>query len=355
MRNTNLVALLLAGGGLLAGCVGVTHAQDVSPPPLLPPEQSADAEDPQPAAARSYWIGILGGEVSPELRSHLGLEGAGVLVREVVPGSPAEEAGLKQHDVLLTANGKAVTDMRVLAQEVRKVGGTEEGEIEIGLLRTGGHQQLTIVPAQRPAEDRLRRAPNADPAAPALPPGLFGGGGFDQAENGPFRFRLFGPGIAVGGGDINVQAGNVSVKVESRNGKSRVAVTQGDQSWEFDADDSEALEQLPPDTRATVEGLLNSQRQGVDIEIDAQDMLPQLEGWFQGFGERRAERIENRMRRQMERMEQQLEAMRRQLEGDNGAAQPAAPPAGANVAPPFEPEAPPAEIELPAVEAETEE
>ena len=43
-----------------------------------------------PAAKPSYYIGLQGGDVSDPLRLHLGLEGAGVIVRQVVPGSPAD-------------------------------------------------------------------------------------------------------------------------------------------------------------------------------------------------------------------------------------------------------------------------
>ncbi|MEM6329576.1 MAG: hypothetical protein AAF790_04940, partial [Planctomycetota bacterium] len=36
------------------------------------------------AAQPGYWVGIVGGELSEELRAHLKLEGPGVIIREVV-------------------------------------------------------------------------------------------------------------------------------------------------------------------------------------------------------------------------------------------------------------------------------
>ena len=52
-----------------------------------------------------HWIGMLGGPATPELRAQLDIpEGQGLLVRQVVPDSPAAKAGLQDFDILLKAN-----------------------------------------------------------------------------------------------------------------------------------------------------------------------------------------------------------------------------------------------------------
>lgn len=318
--------------------------------PAPPPEPGAPAQPQAQSPAPSYWIGILGGDVSEELRAHLGLEGAGVLVREVVPDSPAAQAGIKKFDVLLTANGKPVTEMATLAGVVREVGGAEPGEIKLDLLRAGGHQEVTVVPAARPAAPPrpMQPAPRA--------------GGFEQffgregeplaadGQNPTFfsvlpEFRLFGPSVAVGGANVDIRGpGAASVQVQTHNGKSRVVVTQGDKTWEVDADDPESLEQLPPEVRPMVEGMLNGQG-GVNVAVDVQELLPQLEGMFEGFGERWAGRRDERIRRRLELLERQIEQLRGRLGEEAGQA----PPAADDEAPAFvPPPAPAAEIELPA-------
>lgn len=296
-------------------------------------------------AAPSYWIGILGGEVSPALRAQLGLEGAGVLVREVVPDSPAAEAGIQKFDVLLTANGKPATDMSVLAGEVNAVGGTEDGKIILELLRAGGHQKAAVVPVERPdAPISQIPQPGINGVIPkgALP-------GFDMGEDGPFRLRLFGPGVTVRGGQdgaANVNA--TSVQVQTQNGHTHVKVTHNGQTWDVDSGNPESLDGLPPELRPTVEGLLKNPGPGVDLNIDMGGIMPRIEGMFENFQERRADRVEELMQRQLERMQRQLEAMQRELAGE---APPHDPQGHRGFAPAFEPPAPPAaELELPAEE-----
>ena len=55
------------------------------------------------------WIGIRIAPVSSELASHLKLkEGAGLMISNIVKGSPADKAGLGRYDVMLKVAGKAI-------------------------------------------------------------------------------------------------------------------------------------------------------------------------------------------------------------------------------------------------------
>ncbi len=57
--------------------------------------------------------------VTPELAEGLGLDRArGALVAEVTPGGPAEKAGLKAQDVILSFDGKPVRDSRALPRVI---------------------------------------------------------------------------------------------------------------------------------------------------------------------------------------------------------------------------------------------
>jgi C-terminal processing protease CtpA/Prc len=50
------------------------------------------------AAAGKYWVGVQAASVNEALKSHLDLD-YGVIVRRVIEGSPAAEAGLQEHDI----------------------------------------------------------------------------------------------------------------------------------------------------------------------------------------------------------------------------------------------------------------
>lgn len=61
------------------------------------------------------WLGVAIQPVTPEIASSFGLEKAkGALIADVMAGSPAEKAGLKQGDILLSFDGKEVKDARQL-------------------------------------------------------------------------------------------------------------------------------------------------------------------------------------------------------------------------------------------------
>jgi membrane-associated protease RseP (regulator of RpoE activity) len=55
------------------------------------------------------YLGVELTELTPELRTHFGAPAnAGVMIARVVPGSPAEKAGLQVGDILTTLDGKTI-------------------------------------------------------------------------------------------------------------------------------------------------------------------------------------------------------------------------------------------------------
>jgi serine protease Do len=92
-------------------------------------------------------IGIKLAALTAPLARQFGLESGtkGVLVGEVVPGSPAEKAGLKAGDVITSFAGEKVSDLssfrlKVATSEVAR-------SYEIGYLRDGSHKSTHITPA----------------------------------------------------------------------------------------------------------------------------------------------------------------------------------------------------------------
>jgi hypothetical protein len=61
------------------------------------------------------WIGVEAQEITPELAESFGLpDNEGALIAGVVRGSPADSAGIRPGDVLLTVAGKVVKDPQVM-------------------------------------------------------------------------------------------------------------------------------------------------------------------------------------------------------------------------------------------------
>ncbi|GFO70389.1 peptidase [Geomonas limicola] len=97
------------------------------------------------------YLGVNVQTVTDDLANSFGLDEArGALVAEVVPGSPAEKAGLRAGDIILEFDGKAVRDMTELP---RLVAGTAVGKtVQLKLLRDGKKTAKSVTLARLPAE-----------------------------------------------------------------------------------------------------------------------------------------------------------------------------------------------------------
>jgi serine protease Do len=100
--------------------------------------------------ARPY-LGLSGQKLTADLVASLHLDGpSGALITNVVPGSPAEHAGLREKDVLRTFNGKPVTDIPSLQAALSTL---DIGErVELGIIRSGKAQTITAEIAETPAD-----------------------------------------------------------------------------------------------------------------------------------------------------------------------------------------------------------
>jgi serine protease Do len=104
------------------------------------------------------WIGVTIQTVTPEIAQSFGLkETKGALVADVVPGGPADKAGIKRGDIIRTFNGKDIknsTDLPWIVAET-PVGKT----IDVGIIRNGKEMtiKMTIeeMTEKRMAESRM--------------------------------------------------------------------------------------------------------------------------------------------------------------------------------------------------------
>jgi serine protease Do len=89
-------------------------------------------------------VGVAPARVARRLRSAVGLpERDGLLVRAVEEGSPAERAGIRVGDLIVTAGGREVRDADELHEVLDGLG--EEGTLQLALVR--GTEELTVIAA----------------------------------------------------------------------------------------------------------------------------------------------------------------------------------------------------------------
>jgi serine protease Do len=101
------------------------------------------------------WLGVAVQRITPDLADAFELEnGRGALVAQVVPGSPAEEAGIERGDVIVRFGDTPITKMRELPRAVSKAPVGEKVEVEV--LRGGHHKTIEVTMAK--LEEPTQRA-----------------------------------------------------------------------------------------------------------------------------------------------------------------------------------------------------
>ncbi len=89
------------------------------------------------------WLGVTVQEITPEIAEAMELESSqGVLIADVIKGSPAAEAGIRQGDVVVSINGKEVNDPSALQFLVSEIApGTR---VPVTVIRDGGRKTVTV-------------------------------------------------------------------------------------------------------------------------------------------------------------------------------------------------------------------
>ena len=92
---------------------------------------------------RSYYIGLNGVDLNERYARALGLrEARGFIVRDVEPGSPAEQAGFRPYDVIRSFEGEAISSQLEFA--VRLYDYRPGDVVSFGVLRDGREVEITL-------------------------------------------------------------------------------------------------------------------------------------------------------------------------------------------------------------------
>ena len=110
--------------------------------------------------SRGY-IGVHLRDVDADLQQSLGLSiRQGALVQDVTPGSPADRAGVRPYDVILSFDNQPIANDDQL---IRQISGRSPGTAaQVRVLRDGRQQTMTVKLAERPGRDAASQ--NVTPA-----------------------------------------------------------------------------------------------------------------------------------------------------------------------------------------------
>jgi serine protease Do len=104
----------------------------------------------QGKVTRGY-LGIYGQDITPEMAKLLQLKNSqGVIVASVEPGSPADKAGLKSHDVLLEMSAKKIESYDSFRNEVAML--KPNSKVTFLVSRDGRTTEVTVTLGERPTE-----------------------------------------------------------------------------------------------------------------------------------------------------------------------------------------------------------
>lgn len=125
----------------------------VPPVPPAPPVPRIQIDIPEIYSVQGSRVGVMVESLTPQLGEYFGAKnGEGLLIRSVEKGSPAEAAGLRAGDVIVTVDGQRVSDR----SDWRSVLRNKTGKVQVGILREKRAQTVTLNLPERKQSSRGR-------------------------------------------------------------------------------------------------------------------------------------------------------------------------------------------------------
>jgi serine protease Do len=169
------------------------------------------------------WLGVMIQEITPELKDKLDLEDQkGALVAGVSPSGPAEKAGIKRGDVIVSFDGKAINEMHELPYMVATTPVGKQVSVEV--IRKGRKKTIEVKTGELQEQGESQ---TADKGKPWL--------GMDVKEITPDIARRFG---------LSETRGLIVVEVEGNTPAEEAGISPGDIILEIDQIPVKDLEQF---------------------------------------------------------------------------------------------------------------
>src|SRR6185312_9671661 len=164
------------------------------------------------------WLGASGQPVTPDIAASIGLtRPAGVLIKDIYPGGPADRAGLKLGDVVSAVNGREIDDSEGLRYRIATLG--LGGTARLTVRAKSGERTLPVhleAPPEEPPRD-LRTLAGREPLAGAvvgnLSPAFAEELGFDGIPHGVVIVEVKRGSPA---GNIGIQPGDLVTQINGK-------------------------------------------------------------------------------------------------------------------------------------------
>jgi hypothetical protein len=175
--------------------------------------------------------------LDPALRAQADLpKDRGVVIARVVPGSPAEKAGLKQYDVVLQADETPVAKLENLVQAIQR---NHDKEIALQVIRSGQRMSLAVTPEKRRKCTRILvfgKTANRERFDELQQ--WVGRLERQKEDQGAFDVESFRPGVIVGrvprrGNETELPKDLRITITESKESPTTIKLEQGEESWEI--------------------------------------------------------------------------------------------------------------------------
>ena len=133
------------------------------------------------------FMGVIIQDLDPKLAMSFGYESSnGALIAQVAPDSPADEADLKEGDIIIGLNGQPVIDMNRLRLDIASLAPGERAKLEV--FRDGKKKDITVELGELPYEPMRMGSAPLQPQADRAETGL----GMTVENLSPERARQFG-------------------------------------------------------------------------------------------------------------------------------------------------------------------
>jgi membrane-associated protease RseP (regulator of RpoE activity) len=225
-------------------------------------------EADEPGGAGGAWLGVEVQGLDPALQEFFDFDGDGVLVNRVVPGSPAEDAGLEKGDIILGMDGRRLREPADLVRRIRR---HEPGDrVELKRFRKGRTRTVEVQLGASP--ERLAKRgktqelvlPHATWSTPGVAPLLSGSYlGARVEELSPDLADYF---------DVEPEGGVLVLEVVEDSPAASAGLRAGDVIVEFDGEPVRAPKELVRMVRAQDPGstvTLTMVRRGRERTIEA--------------------------------------------------------------------------------------